>query len=500
MNGRVRVGLALVLWLMGVACLAAEIHPKEHASPGIATSPPMEVEQIATHHVVRVDGTTLNYQALAGYMPIKNEVGNPQAKLFFVAYTAEGLPDLPERPITFAFNGAPGTSSAGLHLGALGPKRVVTVSNGTAFQVTYRLVDNEQTWLDFTDLVFADPIGVGYSRVEDGVDAKQFYGTEKDTEVSAQFVREYVAQTARWRSPKFVVGECYGAVRAAGLANTLQSSIGSNLKGLVLLSSTFSFRALANHTDNNIAFALLLPSFAAATAFHKNAFADLTAVEQWALNDYLAALTQGDDLPPARRQRIAEQMAMVTGLSANVIDASHLRVGASRFVGELLSREHRTLDLLDARLPGGDDKGHDEPAYLVSGLWLSPCPATNALVDYLHRDLNFVSSVPYELLSQEISEAWKGMDRGRADMCGTDDLAAAMARDERFRVFAAAGIYDLTTPYLGQHFALRRLDREQGRCSNLVFKVYPAGQQIYTDSAMVKKLRLDVARFIDQSK
>ena len=495
MNGTAWVRGCVGWLLMGAACLAAETNRDERIASTATNEPPLEQRQAVTHHVVTVGGHAVAYVATAGYLPIRNDAGKAQADIFYVAYVQEGGSNLPARPITFAFNGGPGASSIWLHLGALGPKRVRMES-----PATYGLIDNDQTWLGFTDLVFVDPIGTGFSRAAEGVEAKRFYEPAKDVEVAGQFIRLYVTKNARWLSPKFVAGESYGSTRAAGLANYLQTAIGLNLDGLVLVSSALSFQAFSCDDENDIAFALALPTYAAAAAYHQHKPApDLGAVEQWALRDYLTAVARGDSLPGAERQRIVEQMARFTGLSTNYIGTSNLRVSPARFVKELLRGEARIVGLMDARVLGVDVSSRGEYANFDPAFFQTTGPFVATLNDYLRRDLNFETNLPYEFLSREVNGSWKWVENGQGYVSVLDDLAAAMARDEHLRVFAAAGMYDLTTPYFGQRFALEHLGLDPSRRTNLVFQVYPAGHQIYTDGTALRKLTADVAAFIARS-
>jgi carboxypeptidase C (cathepsin A) len=462
-----------------------------NAPPAFQSKPP-----VVTHHSLTVDGALLRYTATAGYLPLENDAGKLQASIFFVAYTRDGVENPATRPITFAFNGGPGASSVWLHLGALGPKRVELAKDGTALPDTPGLVDNDQTWLSFTDLVFVDPVGTGYSRAADGVDAKEFYATEKDIDVAAQFIRRYVTEHERWLSPKFVAGESYGTTRAAALANRLQEQDGLNLRGVILLSSALSFQAFSYDDDNDIAFALALPTFAAAARYHHKADAALADVPPWALNDYLVALARGDTLSDPERQRIAHVLSDMTGLSTSYIEASRLRVSGPRFTKELLRSECHTVGLMDSRVVGSDltplgEYPHFDPAFfLVTGPFVAP------FNDYVRRELKFTTDRPYEFLSREVNRSWKWFDHGQGYVYVADDLAAALAHDDRLRVFAAAGEYDLTTPWLGQKYVFDHMGLPADRRDHVTFKTYPSGHQIYTDPAARKQLRADVAEFV----
>ncbi|HTR35772.1 MAG TPA: hypothetical protein VMH80_07725 [Bryobacteraceae bacterium] len=453
-------------------------------------------QPMVTHHSIRIDGTSLDYAATAGFLPLRDDSGKLQANMFFVAYTKEGETNRSSRPITFAFNGGPGASSMWLHLGALGPKRVALPANGMKLPETNRLVENDETWLDFGDLVFVDPIGTGYSRAAMGVDAKQFYTLPKDIDVAARFIRTYVTQYERWLSPKFIAGESYGTTRAAALANRLQSMAGLDLNGVILLSSALSFQAFSYDGGNDIAYALAVPTFAAAASYHKKAFTDQAAVEQWVLHDYLPALAKGDALAQDARERTIEKMAAYTGLSTNYIETSGLRVNAAGFVKELLRGEGHILGYMDSRVVGEDVIPRGEYAHFDPAFFLATGPFVSTLNDYVRHELNFQTDLPYEYLSSEVNGSWKWIEHGQGYVYVADDLAEAMTRDEHFRVFAGAGEYDLTTPWFGQKYVFDHMGLDPSRRANLTFRVYPAGHQMYTDPVSLKKLHDDVAAFV----
>jgi carboxypeptidase C (cathepsin A) len=480
----------------------AAVPAKTNSSPAVRESPPDK--SVVTRHSLKVEGETLKYRATAGYMPLRDEAGKLQARIFFIAYEREGSGERAQRPLTFAFNGGPGASSIWLHLGALGPKRVLLAADGTALPTADRLVDNECTWLGFTDLVFVDPIGTGYSRAAEGVDAKPFYAVAKDVEVAATFIRLYVTQHERWLSPKYVVGESYGTTRAAGLANHLQETTGMNLSGAILISSALNFESFSFGEGNDLPCTLVLPSCTAAAWYHKKLAADLQGdltqtlarAQDWAMTEYSAALAKGDTLPDAERHRVAGQLAAYTGLAKDFVEMSRLRIGSGRFIKELLRRESRIIGMMDSRVTSPDmelqgDYPHFDPAmFTVTG------PFVATLNDYLRRDLKFQTDLPYEFLSREVNQAWKWTSGGQGYLYVADDLAAAMTRDNHFRVFAAAGLYDLTTPYLTQQYTFDHLGLDASRRSNLIFMTYPSGHQIYTDPPSLKKLKADVETFV----
>jgi len=489
------IGALCGAMLTALACLAAE--PPPAVAPPPAKEAAAEESPVTTRHSISMGGRTLSYTATAGYLPLKDEAGHLQANIFFVAYSLAGETQLSSRPITFAFNGGPGSSSIWLHMGALGPRRSVLAGDGTELPQTFRLVDNGDTWLSFTDLVFVDPVGTGYSRAAEGVEAKRFYSTEKDIETAAQFIRLYVTRSGRWLSPKYVAGESYGTTRAAGLAGYLQEAAGMNINGVVLISSALSFQAFSCASDNDIAYVLAIPTFAATAAYHKKASSDLAQVEQWALGDYVSALAKGDALSPEERGRVAKKLSEYTGLPAGYLERRRLRVSPTQFIKELLSAEGRITGLMDGRVASVDEVPWGEETRYDPGLFVATGPFVATLNDYLRRDLGFETNLPYEFLSSEVGRAWEWTPQhGQGYVYTARDLAQAMARDEHFRVFSAAGQYDLTTPYLGQKYVLEHMGLDPSRRKNLTFQTYPSGHQLYTDSASRKKLHDDVEAFM----
>ena len=473
------------------------------AAPAVAPEPALDKLAI-THHSMRLGDAELSYVATAGYMPIPDRSGKVQAKVFFVAYVKEPSADASLRPITFAFNGGPGASSVFLHVGALGPKRALLAADGTALPASTRLVDNQWTWLDVTDLVFVDPVGTGYSASAEGVDARQFYDVSKDVQIASAFVRHYVTRFGRWLSPKFVVGESYGTARAAGLADRLQNTAGINLSGLLLLSSALNSGTFAFRSGNDLPYALALPSYTAVAWYHKKLGASLQAslsdalqqAEQWATSEYIVALAKGDRLSAPERARVVEKISEYTGLSKAYIQANQLRVGAAGFEKQLLGDENRIVGRLDGRVKGIDVWPPAEAPHYDPALFVVTGPFVSALVDYLHNDLRFETQRRYEFLSDEVNQAWKWSSDGPDYLYLGDSLAAAMSRDPRLRVFAAAGYFDLTTPYLTQKYTFEHLGLDPSLRRNITFVTYPAGHQMYTDLASLEKLKADAASFI----
>jgi carboxypeptidase C (cathepsin A) len=465
-----------------------------------------EEKPSTTRHAIKIRGKTFEYTATASTLQVNDDSGKPEAHVFFVAYSREEKNGA-NRPITFAFNGGPGASSVWLHLGALGPKRVVLAGDGKAFPSSYELMDNDQTWLDFTDLVFVDPVGTGYSRAAAGVDAGKFYSVNGDISAAGEFIRLYITKFGRWLSPKFLVGESYGTTRAAGLVNYLQSEKGINFNGIILLSSVLDFQTISFNQGNDLPYVLSLPSFAAAAWHHRKLSPDLQSdlqktlagAEQWAMSEYLTALAKGSEITDAERAGIAGKLVAYTGLSREVIEESNLRVSTYRFARELLKEERHVVGIMDSRVKGftlppyGDHERPDPAFFLVTG------PYVATLNDYLRKGLGYESSLPYEFLSMEVNRAWKWGSASGGYLDVSDDLAEAVTMNPNLRVFMGAGYYDLTTPYRSQRFTFDHLALDEHLRYNIIFKCYDSGHQIYTVPEELKKLTDEVKAFVEES-
>ena len=326
---------------------------------------PEPVEKIVqTQHTVTINGESLAYTVTTGtiILKIEDEEKGEKAKaaVFFVAYTKDGVEDVGSRPLTFSFNGGPGSASVWLHLGVLGPRRVLLDDDGMPLPPPARLVDNDFSLLDHTDLVFIDPIGTGFSRSVPGEKAAQFHTFNEDINSVGEFIRLYVTRYKRWRSPKFLIGESYGTTRAGGLAGYLQTRYGMYLNGIMLISAVLNFQTLEMLPGNDLAYILYLPVFAATAWYHKQLHQDLqedlqrtlSEAETFALNEYTLALMKGDRLTVGERDTIAAKLARYTGLSQEYIERSNLRIDIMRFCKELLRSQRRTVGRLDSRFIG----------------------------------------------------------------------------------------------------------------------------------------------------
>lgn len=461
-----------------------------------------EPEPVVTRHAVSINGTELDYTATAGRLIIKGDDKKDLARIFFVAYTKDGADAA--RPVMFAFNGGPGSSAIWLHIGALGPRRVLLGQDGLSAPKRSELVDNVYTWLQFADLVFVDPVGTGFSRGAEGVDSGKFYNFKDDVDSIGRFILLYVTKYGLWSTPKILVGESYGTTRVAGLIRYLQSSNGCPVTGAVLISSVLNFQAILYDAGNDLPYILALPTLAAAALYH-NKLADipdrnldtlLPQVEQWAIKTYATSLIKGDTLDVQTRAETITQLARFTGLSPKYIADRNLRVGTSGFVSELLRDEHKTLGIFDSRVKHVAVAPHSDYARIDPSLFMVTGPFVSAFNDYVRRDLEYESDEEYEYLSDEVNHAWKWCTTDQGYLYVGDELQEAMTLNPQLTVFFATGLYDLACPYLAQYYMLAHLGLEPQLRDHAIFKRYPSGHQIYTSLPALESLTADVAAFV----
>ncbi len=458
-----------------------------------------------TSHHLTIDGKELGYTAQAGTLVMKDEEGKPKANFFFIAYTLDGVKDKTRRPITFSFNGGPGSSSVWLHLGVLGPRRVFLNEDGAAPAPPYRLIPNEYSLLDKTDLVFIDPVSTGYSRPAPGENPRQFHGVEEDIHSVGEFIRLFTTRYERWSSPKFLIGESYGTTRAAGLSNYLQDRFGMYLNGVMLVSVVLDFQTISFGAGNDLPYVLFLPSYAATAWYHhqlpeelqsQSLEAVLEQAERFALRDYSAALLRGDSMPRAERDRIVRELSRFTGLEPDYIDRAGLRVSMGPFAKELLRRERRTIGRYDSRYVGVDRDATGQsfeydPSYAaVQGLF------TATFYDYVRGELKFESDLPYEILTGKVRPWNFGEYQNRYVDMG-ESLREAVTKNPYLKVFMAAGFFDLATPFLATKYTIDHLGLSPMLRKNVSLGFYRAGHMMYLHKPSLEKLRDDLAKFID---
>ncbi len=456
-----------------------------------------------TQHSARIGGETIAYTAKAGTMIIKDEEGVARASMFFVSYTKDGA-DPATRPITYSFNGGPGSSSIWLHMGAFGPKRVnYRDDEGHAAAPPYKLVDNDLSILDVTDLVFIDPVTTGFSRAIPFKDAVKYHGVDADIQSVGDFIRLWTTRNSRWSSPKFIAGESYGTTRAAGLSGYLQRN-GMYLNGIVLISSILNFGTAEFDSGNDMPYILFLPTYATTAWYHHKLPPDLqnltleqvaAEAERFALGEYTDALMQGDRLGDAQRKDIVAKVARFTGLTPEYVDRANLRIRIDRFDKELLRAQRRTVGRLDSRFTGIDlDAAGERPEYDPSMASITG-EYTAVFNDYVRRDLKFESDLPYEVLTGKV-RPWSYDSATNRYVDVGETLRAAMSSNPYLRVFVGNGYYDLATPFAATVYTFARMGLDPEVRRNVSMDFFPAGHMMYIDRVSHARLKKDIAAFI----
>jgi carboxypeptidase C (cathepsin A) len=480
---------------------STETKPTEKAPE--PPKPELKDEVVETEHTIVVDGQTIHYVATAGRIVMKDEEDKSKATIFFIAYTRKDVAELSKRPLTISFNGGPGSSSVWLHLGLLGPRRVIAGDAGVPVPPPYRLIDNDLSLLDLTDLVFVDPVSTGYSRPAPGEEAKQFHGVQQDVESVGEFIRLYVTRYKRWSSPKFLIGESYGTTRAAGLAGYLQGRHGMYLNGLMLISAVLNFQTDSFTVGNELPYLLHLPTYTATAWYHGTLEGELQLdlrraldeAERFAAGEYNQALFQGDALDHDRRAAVIARLAQLTGLSPEYVERTNLRVEIMRFCKELLRDRRRTVGRLDSRFTGidrdaaGEHFAHDPSYSAIQG------PYTGAFNAYVREELNFTSDLPYEVLAG-LYEKWDYSKYQNEFLDMSETLRAAMTQNPFLKVIIANGYYDFATPYFATMYTVNHLALEPELRGNIQLTYYEAGHMMYIHAPSLLQLRADLVAFL----
>jgi len=497
--------------LVAGSCLAAGLAAAEAPAPPlekVAAAVP-KAEQSVTRRSVAVGGATVEYTATAGTLIVRNGKDTPYAAIGYVAYTRNGVADPARRPLTFAYNGGPGSSSIWLHMGVLGPRRIDTGDVGGSPTPPYSVVDNAYSVLDVTDLVMIDPVGTGVSRAVGEAEDKEFWSVDGDIESFCRFIAQYVTETGRWSSPKLLLGESYGTTRSAGIVDSLQEKYGMAVNGVILVSPALDLGAIFDGIPGNEQpYPLFVPTYAAVAWYHK-ALPDppaelaplLAEARAWALDVYAPALLKGSSLPAAEREAVIARLSRYTGLSPALIDRANLRVRQSEFARELLRERRGTVGRLDARFLGtafdplGQHAEFDPMAAAVAGAF------TASFLDYYHRELEaggertYVRSAPL-WQSWDFKHTVAGSDFPQPMVNTGPDLAHAMGTNPRLRVLVLQGIYDLATPTLATEYTVEHLDLAPELRSNIEIKYYDAGHMMYIHEPSLRRFKADVAAFI----
>jgi carboxypeptidase C (cathepsin A) len=452
-----------------------------------------------TRHEAVIQGNKIAYKAVAGNFLLKNQKCEPTASLFFVSYTKEGSEDL-ERPVTFCFNGGPGSSSVWLHLGMFGPKRVLLSEQGDSMP-PYQLVNNDYSLLDLTDLVFIDPVSTGFSQSIPPENAKNFHGVEEDIKSIAEFIRLYLTRFDRWQSPKFIAGESYGTTRAAGLAGHLHDQHYINVNGIILISSILNFNSFDFSPGNDLGPLLFFPTYTATAWYHRKLAPELLNLPladvlqksiQFVENSYIKALFRGSNLSQADVHDVALQMSRLTSLKPEYIARSNLRIDDMRFMKELLRGQNQTVGRFDSRILGTDGDS--------LRLQFEYDPSINAIFSaftgtfnhYIRNDLKWESSKNYEILTSV--HPW---DYGSGHQCFNvaDTLSSAMIKNAKMTIFVASGYYDLATPFYATEYTFSHLNLPRPIQEQVTMKNYEAGHMMYIFPPVLKKLKSDLADY-----
>jgi carboxypeptidase C (cathepsin A) len=466
-----------------------------------------EVPPVVTHHQITVEGKALKYTATAGRLPIKRGDGKIEAEMFFVAYTLDGQ-DASKRPLTFAFNGGPGSSSIWLHMGALGPRRVVLNPEGFLLPAPYHLEDNPYTLLDKSDIVLVDAIGTGFSRAETAEVMKKFWGIKGDIDAFGEFIRMYISRYERWNSPLFLLGESYGTTRSAGIAGKLAEDDGISFNGITLLSTVLNFESLADNKTNDQPYIFLIPTFTMVAGYHHRLPPDLQQdvnrareeAEQWADNDYAKALDKGDALSPEERQTIIEQMSRFTGLSKDVIDEANLRIDVAKFTHYLLIDQKVRIGRYDGRYTGPDPDGLlDTPFYDPTNAHILP-PFTSVFNNYVRTELGYKTDMPYYVFAQDAGVQkweWGSAIQGFPDTATA--LRHAIVRNPYLKVLVMEGYYDIATPYYAVNYTMDHLDLPPKYRTQISYATYNSGHMVYLPMDGLKKMKSDEGGFIEKA-
>lgn len=462
----------------------------------VRRGPPAEERSSVTHHRAHVGGQEISYTATAATYVIKADDSTPKASIFFVAYIKDGVSDASHRPLSFVYNGGPGSASLFTHMG-LGPKRIALTDDGHGIAAPYSIVDNEDSFLDATDMVFIDAVSTGYSRPAPGENPSQFYGVVQDATIFSDFIYQYVTRNERWASPKFLLGESYGTTRSAQLSNVLQQRHQMYLNGVALISAV----GFGNWgADDRSKF--FLPTQVASAWYHHLLPPDLQklTIEQiaqqardFAHGEYAQALEKGDQLPPAEYKKVVADLARYTGLSAKVIEQNNLRISSQRWFKDLLRDKRETTGRLDARFTGFDrDAGGERDEY-------DPSEASyeGAYVamfhDYVRRDLKWESDL-YYTVSANVRPWDQGQPGGPAEA-----LRSAMTQQGTLKLLVVCGYYDHATPFNGIEQTVSHMMLEPSVRKNVSFTYYEAGHMMYIDKKAREKLHRDMDAWINSS-
>lgn len=495
-----------------ILCCAIIVLPNTLSAQAKNDSIP-KAEVSTTSHSVKIDGKIINYKATAGTLLLRNEKDEPIALFGFTAYIKDGTTDWRTRPITFAYNGGPGSSSIWLHMGVIGPRRAVVTDPGFTPAAPYTLEDNNSSILDVSDIVMIDPVGTGLSHAVGKAKNKDFWGVDQDIKSISQFIKQFVTDNDRWNSPKYLLGESYGTFRNAGIVDYLQENVGMAMNGVVMVSAVFDIRTLGFAQGDDISYVMNLPTYAATAWYHNkipNKPASLDAylkeARAFAKGEYTTALMEGDNLVGDARDKMLTRLAYFTGLSKEYLDRANLRVAEPEFTEELLRSEHKTVGRLDARFTGtNQDLLSQYSVYDPQSSSISP-GYTALFHDYYYGALKVNKSLTYHVSAysaEGFNWDWKHAKNGGVGFPTSPntgvDMAEALSRNPNLKILVLNGLYDLATPFYGVEYTIDHLELEKEAKANIIMKYFEAGHMMYTHRPSLEQFKKEVAAFIGQT-
>jgi carboxypeptidase C (cathepsin A) len=497
-------------WLALITAVSPALSAQEEKQP-TAPAPEPQASRWESSHSIVVGGETVEYDAVVGSTILRDDKENATAELFYTAYfrTNDGVPS--SRPIVFAYNGGPGSASFWLHMGVMGPRRVVTPNVGQQAPPPYPIVDNQYTLLNIADIVMVDPVGTGFSRPAGNAEGKHFWGVDEDARSLTQFIRRFLSEYQRWNSPRYLLGESYGTTRSAVLARHLQRA-NIDLNGIVLVSAVLDFNTILFPEGPVISYVVNLPSYAVTAAYLDalpgGAPAGLDSfmaeVEAWATTDYATALLAGGAIDPAQRAQVLEQLHLYTGLSRDFLDKADLRVTAPEFEKELLRDQRLVVGRLDARFTGptGDQletrPSHDPQSTAISSAY------TSAFNSYVRSELGYEGDREY--VPSGMARPWNWNREGGSVGFGlagipnvAPDLAEAMQRNPRLEVLLINGIYDLATPYFAAVWTMDHMGLTPDLRDNIQRADFAAGHMMYVEESLLPQWKETLTAFITRT-
>ena len=494
------------------ACSLAAAEPAATNAPAakneVAVIPDATHQPVLVTNTVVIAGESVTYTAETGMLPVLKPDGTSRASIFYVAYTRQEKAEsgnqkmeTARRPVTFCFNGGPGSASVWLHLGALGPRRAKLNADGSLPPPPFALVDNEYSVLNASDLVFIDPVATGFSRPVKDQKPEDFFGETGDVDSIGEFIRLWTTRHDRWLSPKFLCGESYGVFRAAGLAEHLRGRYGMYLNGLVLVSGVLDFATISGGTGNDLPYPLILPAYTAAAFYHKKLPPDLQAdldkalaeSRRFARGEYSAALLQGASLPADDRKKITVELSRLTGLTSQVIEDSQWRIDPGVFRKQLLHNEGLILGAYDARLTGREDDamtpwaGFDPSSAAVMG------PFAAAMNSYVRSELKFEDDLPYEILTPMPNWNYTALHSAPNT---SDRLASVMNQNPYLKLLVCGGRCDLVCPIDTMRHSLEHMPLADAYRTNVMYAEFDAGHMMYINQPDLQKLQAEIGKFV----